>query len=68
MLVPDRWYAVQVRPRFERVVGRLLAEKSYEPLVPLYKCRRRWSDRVKVLERPLFAGYVLCRVTRDASN
>jgi transcription antitermination factor NusG len=32
-----------------------------ESFVPLYLARRRWSDRIKELELPLFAGYVFCR-------
>lgn len=30
--------------------------------MPLYTARRRWSDRVKELQLPLFDGYVFCRL------
>src|SRR6185436_19047058 len=35
--------------------------KGYEVFLPLYRDRRRWSDRVKELELPLFPGYLFCR-------
>jgi transcription antitermination factor NusG len=56
------WYALQVRPRFEKVVGTILKDKGYEEYVPCYKSRRRWSDRSKTIELPLFPGYTFCRV------
>ncbi len=54
------WYAVRVKPKFERVVAQSLASKNIPSFVPLYKERRRWSDRVKIVELPLFPGYVFC--------
>ena len=30
--------------------------------MPTYVLKRRWSDRVKLLELPLFPGYVFCRL------
>lgn len=36
--------------------------KGFEQFVPLYQSRRRWSDRMKSLELPLFPGYVFCRL------
>jgi len=56
------WYALQVRPRFERIVASILLAKGYESFLPLYRCRRRWSDRMKELELPLFDGYLFCRI------
>lgn len=61
----DGWYAVQVRPKAERFVAHLLDAKGYEPFVPLYQQRKRWSDRVKVLELPLIPNYVFCRATDE---
>ncbi len=55
------WYAVTVRRNFERVASGLLESKGYEQYVPFVRCRRRWSDRTKELEAPLFPGYVFCR-------
>jgi transcription antitermination factor NusG len=54
------WYSVRVKPKFERVVVQSLASKGLATFLPLYKERRRWSDRVKVVELPLFPGYVFC--------
>lgn len=35
--------------------------KGYEYFLPLYKDRRRWSDRIKEVDSPLFPGYLFCR-------
>lgn len=60
-LLTHPWYALQVRPRFEKVVATLLKDKGYEEYLPCYKSRRRWSDRVRTIEVPLFPGYTFCR-------
>jgi transcription antitermination factor NusG len=56
------WCAVQVRPKHELITARLLEYKGYEQFVPTYRERRRWSDRIKEIELPLFPGYVFCRI------
>ena len=38
-----------------------LEGQGYECLLPLYKSSRKWSDRVKEVEQPLFPGYLFCR-------
>src|ERR1700744_5445640 len=55
------WYALQVKPKFERVVGTVLEGKNLETFYPTYKRRKIWSDRVKETEAPLFPGYIFCR-------
>jgi transcription antitermination factor NusG len=55
------WYAIQVKSRCEKMVAEQLQAKQYEQFLPMYWSRRLWSDRVKVLEMPLFSGYVFCR-------
>ena len=57
------WYAVYTRPRWEKKVAALLAGKRIEHYCPLNKVMRQWSDRKKLVEEPLFSGYVFVRTT-----
>jgi len=56
-----QWFALQLRPRFEKVVAMHLRGKGYEEYLPVYHSRRKWSDRVKVVELPLFPGYIFSK-------
>jgi len=56
------WFAVRVRPRFEKQVASTLVSKGYEGFLPLYRHRSKWSDRVKEVHLPLFSGYLFCRL------
>lgn len=55
------WYAVRVRSNFERSASVSFEGRGYETFLPLYRSRRKWSDRTKEIEVPLFGGYVFCR-------
>jgi transcription antitermination factor NusG len=55
------WFALQVRARHEKSVASCLQGRGYEEFLPLYRSRRQWSDRTKVVDLPLFAGYVFGR-------
>lgn len=55
------WFAVQVRAKHENTAATVLRGKGYDPFLPLYKCRKRWSDRIKEAELPLLPGYLFCR-------
>ncbi|HSW51501.1 MAG TPA: UpxY family transcription antiterminator [Bryobacteraceae bacterium] len=56
-----QWFALTVKPNHEKAAAQALQSRSLEVFLPLYRARRRWSDRIKELELPLFAGYVFCR-------
>ena len=43
-------------------MNQLLIEKGLECYCPLNKIRRKWSDRVKIVEEPLFKSYVFVKV------
>lgn len=55
------WHALTVRSRHEKVVADGLRGRGLEEFLPLYRSSRSWSDRTKVLDMPLFPGYVFCR-------
>ena len=55
------WFALRVRARHEKNIAEMLRGKGYDSFLPLYKCRRRWSNRYKMLDLPLFPGYMFCR-------
>ena len=52
------WYAIQTRSRHEKVVRDQLAAKSITHLLPLWRKRSIWKDRVKFVEVPLLSGYL----------
>lgn len=56
------WYAIYTKPRWEKKVALRLKEAGYEAYCPLNKVRRKWSDRYKVIEEPLFSSYVFVRL------
>ncbi|MBC7874287.1 MAG: UpxY family transcription antiterminator [Ferruginibacter sp.] len=69
MRLGSKWLAVYTRPRWEKKVNQLLIEKGLESYCPLNKVRRKWSDRVKVVEEPLFKSYVFVKVNeKDRST
>lgn len=55
------WLALQVRSRREGIIVAQLRRQGYECFHPTYKSLRKWSDRVKELNQPLFPGYLFCR-------
>jgi transcription antitermination factor NusG len=60
--IPLPWFALQVRSRREALVADHLTGQGLECFLPLYKSTRRWSDRLKEVEQPLFPGYLFCRL------
>jgi len=54
----ERWYAISVRPRHEKLVKRHLECKGLNCFLPVYRSVRRWKDRRKELDMVLFHGYV----------
>jgi transcription antitermination factor NusG len=61
------WYAVHVKTSCEQRVRTHLEQKSYPVFLPTQRIRRRWADRVKVVDVPLFPGYVFCQLNSQCS-
>jgi transcription termination/antitermination protein NusG len=56
-----RWYALYTRPRHEKAVADHLARRQIEAFLPLREVLSRWKDRRKLVQLPLFPGYVFVR-------
>ena len=61
-----KWHAIYTRPRWEKKVNGLLESKGIESYCPLNKVRRKWSDRIKTIEEPLFKSYVFVKISDEA--
>jgi transcription antitermination factor NusG len=56
------WYAAHTRANHEKRVAEQLGRRAVEHFLPLYQSVRKWADRRKRLEVPLFPGYVFVRL------
>jgi transcriptional antiterminator RfaH len=52
------WYAIETRHRFEKRVVQQLSGKGITTFLPERQEVHHWSDREKLVNIPLFAGYV----------
>ena len=57
----DKWYALYTHPRAEKQVYQRLIEKSVVTFLPLQKTYRMWSDRKKLVEKPLLSSYIFVK-------
>ena len=62
----EKWIAVYTKPRHEKTVSNELYKKGYEVYLPLLREKRKWSDRKKWIEFPLFKSYLF--VKTDIKN
>lgn len=60
--VDPKWYAVYTSPRAEKQVYKRLCEIGIETFLPLQKTYRVWSDRKKLVEKPLLSSYIFVKV------
>src|SRR5256884_7012655 len=56
------WFAILVKTGREKSTNLLLENAGYECFLPVNRSTRRWSDRTKLIDVPLFPGYLFCRM------
>lgn len=56
------WYATYTRSHHEKSVAEQLQIRTLEHFLPLYETVRKWKDRRKRMELPLFPGYIFVRI------
>jgi transcription antitermination factor NusG len=59
----QNWYALLTRARHERMVAHRLGENNVTTFLPMVTEIRRWSDRRKVVEFPLFSCYLFAKLS-----
>ncbi len=57
-----KWYVIYSKPRWEKKVHRLFGEQGLVSYCPLNRVLRKWSDRYKMVEVPLFSSYVFVQL------
>jgi len=56
------WYACYTKSRAEKAVYQRLMQSEVECYLPLRRTRRKWSDRMKWVDEPLFKSYIFVRI------
>jgi transcription antitermination factor NusG len=65
-LANGKWVAVWTRPRAEKAAAHVFARRAVPHWLPTLRVRRRWSDRWKDVELPLFPGYLFAQTESKA--
>jgi transcription termination/antitermination protein NusG len=55
------WYGLHTQSRHEKIVAQRLQERGVTTFLPLLTEVRRWSDRKKSVQVPLFSCYVFAK-------
>jgi transcription termination/antitermination protein NusG len=66
-ITPINWYALYTKPRHEFVVLGELQKKGIEALLPSFKRLQQWKDRKKLVDFPLFPGYLFVHIQHDSA-
>ena len=59
------WNVLYTAPRAEKQVKERIEALGVECFLPLHRTPRVWSDRVKIVEVPLFNSYIFVRCPDD---
>jgi transcriptional antiterminator RfaH len=59
------WYLLYVQFRHEKKVYQELEEKGIDSFLPMTTTVRKWSDRIKKVEMPLFPSYLFVNIKSD---
>ncbi len=61
----QKWYVLYTSPRAEKQVEIRIKETGTEVFLPLHKSPRRWSDRIKIVEVPLYSSYIFVHTSLE---
>lgn len=63
MKMNPNWYVAYTYPKAEKKVETRVREMGIDTYLPLQKVEKKWSDRVKIIEKPLFSNYIFIKTT-----
>lgn len=66
---PRAWLVIYTKPRWEKKLADRLSQQDYEVYCPTQRVKRRWSDRTKWIDQPLFSSHIFIHIEperRDA--
>ncbi|MDR3250157.1 MAG: UpxY family transcription antiterminator [Tannerella sp.] len=61
MMKEDIWFALYTKPRAEKRALTALKKQNVECYLPLHRTPRVWSDRIKMVDMPLFNSYIFVK-------
>ncbi|MCX8083653.1 MAG: UpxY family transcription antiterminator [Calditerrivibrio sp.] len=62
------WYCVYVKSRHEFKVRERLLNNNFEAYLPTVRKIRKWKDRKKIIDFPLFPGYLFLYMNDDKES
>jgi transcriptional antiterminator NusG len=66
MVKAENWYALRVKSRHEFIAAEELTRRGIENFVPFVSRVRQWKDRKKVVDFPLFPGYLFVHLAPES--
>jgi transcription antitermination factor NusG len=65
----SKWLVAYTKPRWEKKLADQLTAKGFTVYCPTQRIKRRWSDRIKWIDQPLFSSHIFVHLEperRDA--
>ncbi|MBD2752596.1 UpxY family transcription antiterminator [Spirosoma validum] len=62
------WFVIYTKSNTEKRVADDLRKRNITVYCPLIREKRKWSDRVKIVENPLFRSYCFVHVSDNERN
>ena len=60
-----KWFVLATKSRQEKKNAETLMNAGFTVYCPLQKVKRKWSDRIKIVEEPLFRGYIFIYIENN---
>lgn len=63
-----KWLVIYTRSRYEKKIELSLKMQGINSYCPVVKSKRKWADRYKMVEQPLFTSYVFVNISDKEAN